>query len=112
GIEHNYVNEIKDKCKTIFSTKKFTANDLLDINSIQKCGNGYSVDSLEINTNPNDIETERVDLKLSVIIPVYNNGDHLYGKCFLSLLRSSLFKHMDIILVDDGSTDKATINMV
>nr|WP_231366081.1 glycosyltransferase family A protein [Zhihengliuella flava] len=45
---------------------------------------------------------------LSVVVPIYNNGQHLKYKCIQSLRRSSLFEQMEIILVDDGSTDGAT----
>lgn len=112
GIEHNYVNEIKDKYKTVFSTSKFQSDKIIGINGHYQCENGYSIDCLEINTNPKNRIRVSEELKISIIIPVYNNGEHLYGKCFLSLLRSTMFKQMDIILVDDGSTDRATINMV
>ncbi|PVE15870.1 glycosyltransferase [Arthrobacter sp. Bz4] len=50
--------------------------------------------------------------KLSVIIPVYNNGRFLRDKCFRSLKRSSLFGEMEIILVDDGSSDYETIEVL
>lgn len=46
---------------------------------------------------------------LSVVVPVYNNGGHLKHKCFQSLRRSSIFEDMEIILVDDGSNETATI---
>lgn len=45
---------------------------------------------------------------LSVIIPVYNNGPHLLNKCIRSLSRSSIFDRMQILLVDDGSSDLRT----
>lgn len=45
---------------------------------------------------------------LTVIVPVYNNGRHLEGKCFTSLQRSTIFEHMHIHLIDDGSTDTET----
>ncbi|WP_460690772.1 CgeB family protein, partial [Nesterenkonia suensis] len=47
----------------------------------------------------------REGLTLSVIVPVYNNGDHLRHKAFASLRRSSIFSQMHILLIDDGSTD-------
>ena len=50
--------------------------------------------------------------KLSVILAVYNNGLHLYGKAFSSLQRSSIFEDMEILLVDDGSTDGQTTTYV
>lgn len=112
GIEHNFVDRVKDKYKTLFSTEKYTSEELLLEKGIYQNGKGYSIDNLELNINPSPKNTNTQDLKLSVIIPVYNNGEHLYGKCFLSLLRSSMFKNMDIILIDDGSTDIKTLKMV
>ena len=50
--------------------------------------------------------------ELSVIVPVYNNGNHLEHKCFASLKRSTIFDRMQIILVDDGSTDVITPHIV
>ena len=41
--------------------------------------------------------------ELSVIVPVYNVEEYL-GACLDSLLRQSL-KRLEIIIVDDGSTD-------
>ncbi|MDZ5078536.1 glycosyltransferase [Nesterenkonia sp. HG001] len=55
---------------------------------------------------------EELDLKLAVVVPIYNNGDHLRHKAFASLRRSSVFEQMHILLVDDGSTDPATVDTV
>ena len=46
--------------------------------------------------------------ELAVIVPVFNNGRYLWGRCFRSLLRSSAFPRMRVYLVDDGSTDGET----
>lgn len=45
---------------------------------------------------------------LSVIVPIFNNGRHLTYKCFASLKRMDRFEESEIILVDDGSTDRFT----
>ena len=50
--------------------------------------------------------------ELTVVVPVYNNGTHLRHKCFASLLRSSAFDRMHILLVDDGSTDPKTAETI
>lgn len=113
GIEHNYTDSIKDRFKTIFSTKHFTFEQMMTAIKNQTAGKGYSIDSLEINTNPNiQVYTSVSKPKFSVIIAAYNNGDHLYSKCFMSLRRSSMFKEMEIIIVDDGSTDNYTTKII
>ena len=44
-------------------------------------------------------------IKLSVIVPVYNTGKYL-EKCLNSLVNQTL-KNIEIIIVDDGSTDNS-----
>ncbi|WP_168198702.1 glycosyltransferase family A protein [Nesterenkonia sp. NBAIMH1] len=46
--------------------------------------------------------------QLSVVIPVYNNGELLRTTSFPSLTASEHFDQMEILLVDDGSTYAAT----
>ena len=114
GVEHDYVSKYKEKYRTVFATDNFTSSALLDLDVQGELENGYSIDALEINKGRmikyNQID--RSELKLSVIIPVYNNGEHLLSKCFLSLRRSSIFSNMEIILVDDGSTDQITRKII
>lgn len=128
GIEHNYVTKMKDKYKTVFDRKVFTSNFLLSLNKDIILENGYSIDHFELNEVNSKSKSLRVkniyknikDLfieekrdnekyKFSVIVAVYNNGKHLLNKCFNSLRRSSMFNEMEIILVDDGSSDKNTL---
>lgn len=109
GIEHDYVERMKDKERTVFWSTSFTAKELLDLSEETSIPNGYSIDPFEFNQQKIVRKRKgRKAYKLSVIIPVFNNGDHLLNKCFLSLKRSSLFKEMEIIIVDDGSTDRYT----
>ena len=42
---------------------------------------------------------------ISIIVPLYNSGKYV-GECIESLI-SQTYKNIEIILVDDGSTDNA-----
>ncbi len=110
GIEHDYVTKMNDKYRTIFWSESFTAESLLKMNGKVELLNGYSIDHFEFNGRKQSLNNQKDNkkYKLSVIIPSYNNGAHLLNKCFNSLKRSSLFKDMEIIIVDDGSTDNYT----
>lgn len=44
------------------------------------------------------------DILISIIIPVYNPGDYLY-LCLNSLICNKGERGIEIILIDDGSTD-------
>lgn len=74
----------------------------------------YMLDAFEVAGRIRDSVTVSAlgEPKLSVIVPIYNNGRHLEFKCFESLRRSSVFHQMEIILVDDGSTDPQTLSTV
>lgn len=72
-------------------------------------GAGFKLDPFEVDEARRPASPEPV---LSVIVPVYNNGRYLRDRCFRSLLRSSSFDRMRIILVDDGSTDGETPTIV
>ncbi|MCL1998532.1 MAG: glycosyltransferase [Turicibacter sp.] len=108
--QHDFVGEINNKYCTVFWRESFEVGQLLEM---PKDGtvlpNGYSVDSLHFAEKPaTEPKPSNRLYKLSVVIPVYNNGLHLYGKAFASLLRSSIFADMEILLIDDGSTDSTT----
>lgn len=82
----------------------------LDGESSAADAQAYMLDGFEVGSS----EPERVQVReawnpeLSVVIPVYNNGGHLQFKCFESLRRSSIFESMEVLLIDDGSTDDTT----
>ena len=46
-----------------------------------------------------------MDFKISIIIPVYNVEEYLPA-CFHSVIYQT-YKNIEIVLVDDGSTDKS-----
>lgn len=76
-------------------------------------GQGYRIDGFEVGERNNEvIRIQQEPALLSVVIPIYNNGAHLEFKCFESLRRSTLFEQMEILLIDDGSTDSRTVRTV
>src|SRR5699024_8584655 len=77
--------------------------------------NGYNLDDVEImdrSTLENIKNRDVSEKELSVIVPIHNNGTYLEEKCFASLKRSSSFDKMEIIFVNDGSTDDTTIKII
>lgn len=79
---------------------------------------GYRIDDIGIRARTETIDVTPLAQRttkptiLSVVVPIYNNGPHLLYKCMASLRRSSIFDQMEIILVDDGSTDPTTIHAI
>lgn len=108
GPEHDYVTCMPDKFQTVFWAKAFSPQQLLEMTGSVNLSNGYSIDHFMFNAVRQTCTRNRAVYELSVIVPVYNNGTHLYGKAFNSLRRSSIFNQMEILLVDDGSTDEYT----
>lgn len=52
------------------------------------------------------------NLKLAIIVPVFNNGEHLRTTAFPSLVASAHFHRMHVLLIDDGSTYQHTLDAV
>ena len=50
--------------------------------------------------------------KLTVIVPVYNNGRFLLGKCIPSLILNQAWGEMRVVLVDDCSPDPTTLSIL
>src|SRR5690606_64907 len=96
----------------VFWSDSFTVDELLNMSNSYKKANGYSIDHFEFNNQLVVKKEKAKQSKLSVIISTYNNGEHLLNKCFNSLRRSSIFEDMEIIIVDDGSTDEYTHSII
>lgn len=77
-------------------------------------GSSFVLDQLEVrpSATPEQVTDSGKSPVLSVVVPIYNNGMHLKYKCFESLRRSSIFDQMEILLVDDGSSDAKTIRII
>lgn len=105
---HNYISVLNNKYKSMIDV---TAVEKLD--EIRALTKGYNLDHIEIlpSSEPSIINN-KVQKRLSVIIPIHNNGTYLEEKCFASLKRSSSFDKMEIIFINDGSTDDLTIKII
>lgn len=111
GVEHDYVTRMGSKYRTLFWRAAFAPEWLLQISGQQYLPNGYSIDRFHYDAAPVQGEKKTQDYALSVILPVCDNGLHLYGKAFASLQRSSLFEKLDILLADTGSAEEKTLKM-
>ena len=88
-------------------------NKLEDIDNLNIQKQMFLLDGFGVETSDDtSIKKEDQEKELAVIVPVYNNGKYLIGRCFRSLLRSSIFDKMQIYLVDDGSTDTKTYDII
>jgi len=116
SVEHDYTSNYENKYTTVFWSSDFTLEELYSMGKAGQLDNGYCIDRYEVEINLQEsinVENSRNgNFQLSVIVPIYNNGNHLVNKCFNSLKRSTIFKQMEVILVDDGSTDEMTKMLV
>lgn len=114
GDDHELVDQAVSSARSALRTN--TEDDVLGrwLDTGRVFGNAYS--TAPFGAGPKG--AERIEVKgttepeLTVVVPVYNNGKHLVSKCFRSLQRSTIFDRMEILLVDDGSTDGYTPQVV
>lgn len=103
---HQYIEKVQNKYLTMYH------RDVIDSNlEVKETNNGYNLDQSEI-YKPSLYGQNNQQKKLSVIVPIHNNGTYLEDKCMRSLRHSSIFNNMEIIFVNDGSTDKETIAII
>jgi glycosyltransferase involved in cell wall biosynthesis len=113
GISHDYVSCMPDKYRSLFWARSFSLEQLQRLEGPVELNNGYSIDPVGLDTAPNTVDkVKEASYELTVIIPVYNNGRHLEFKAFSSLKRSSIFEKSIILLIDDGSADQETIEIM
>ena len=111
GQEHMYVSHMSSPFRSVFWRECFEDSFFMTPPQEQDLENGYSIDHFSYCKNPILLLPKKEEYKVSVIVPVFNNGPHLYGKFFTSVRRSSIFEDMEILLIDDGSTDENTLRM-
>lgn len=74
-------------------------------------GKGYALPWFEARrcaTLPDAQHLATSEFLLTVIVPVHNNGRFLEAKCLSSLQRNECWAQMEVLLIDDGSTDEHT----
>lgn len=118
GAQHEYTEIIGGKARTLFAAEEFSPLEFMNRHSHESIAGvwgGYSIDPFELNYiryaeahRPAD----KVDPELSVIVPVFNNGRFLKSKCIASLRRNRMWPQVEVLLVDDGSTDPETLSIV
>ena len=108
GHEHEYVSFMSDRDRTVFLRERFKLVDLPPANHSEDLPNGYAMGGLGCWQGEFPKMAVGAPAAVSVVIPVHNNGAFLYGRAFPALRRSSLFPKMEILIVDDGSTDGVT----
>lgn len=107
GAEYDFIEGKADIYVSVSKSTCFSHISELYDDKVQ--GKGFRLDPFGVN------ESRRLtgDRKeIAVIIPIYNNGRYLQGRCFRSLLRSSVFDKMQIYLIDDGSDDEETLAVI
>ncbi|WP_374017408.1 glycosyltransferase family 2 protein [Paenibacillus thiaminolyticus] len=109
--EHDYVSYYNNKYTTVFWRDSFTFEEITNFDFSSELDNGYRIDNHECKSSQGERSIDESSVhrfSLSVIVPIYNNGRHLLNKCFNSLKRSSIFAKMEVLLIDDGSSDDST----
>src|SRR5699024_10448986 len=101
---HDYSQKYENQNLTMFDTK------VINSSFKPETENGYVIPMTEVMV----IIPEKTDYEklVSVIVSIHNNRRYLEDKCFRSLTRSSIFDKMEIIFINDGSTDSETISII
>lgn len=119
GPQHTYTTTAGGKGRTVFAVKEFVPTDFSERRMhepLPNLANGYCIDPFQLNylryCSTQAATKPLAPPALSVIVPVYNNGRFLREKCIASLKRNQTWKSMEILLVDDGSTDVETVRII
>ncbi len=117
AAQHDYTALMPAKARTVFDAARLDLDWALGLGwreTVADLPGGYAVDPFEYAEGPAVKTTPRLqaaDAELSVIVPVFNNGRFLEGRCVPSLRRNAVWPKLDVILIDDGSTDAETLDI-
>ncbi len=119
---HEYCDQLGRVYETVFSLRYRAASEWLTCRDGDEEPNGYDADSLQIGFGraekflrvraARSEHREEPNPVLSVIVPVFNNGRFLVNTCLPSLKRQDCWTRMEIVLVDDGSDDPETEDLL
>ncbi|QQD85677.1 glycosyltransferase [Jeotgalicoccus sp. ATCC 8456] len=108
--KYNFTDNFKDLALTMFDLTIMPDGSIDTVKD--KVLSGLNIDDTEVVEHSSlPRKSERTN-KLSVVVPIHNNGRYLENKCLRSLKRQSVYNDMEIIFVNDGSTDEQTINII
>lgn len=80
----------------------------------------FNKSKIDINANDSIIEipyykptiyNDHTEKLLSMIVPIHNNGKYLKYKCFNSILSLTSLERIEILFIDDGSSDKENLRI-
>jgi glycosyltransferase involved in cell wall biosynthesis len=115
GPQHEFIGSMPGRARSMFAASAFKPADFLGLapHEASLLEGGYAIDPFELNYRRfvASQRTEMPDPALSVIVPVFDNGRFLAAKCMPSLMRNLLWPRMEVILVDDGSSDAETTEL-
>lgn len=108
--KYNYTDDFNDIALTMFDLSILPDANIETVK--EKVLKGLNIDDTEVVRHEDLPQKSNKDFKLSVVVPIHNNGRYLENKCLRSLKRQSIYDDLEIIFVNDGSTDEETINTV
>lgn len=119
GPQHEFTETIGGKARTLFAACEFSPLQFLEAPPHEKISNvpgGYAIDPFELNykryISKSNAANSALPPRLSVVVPVYNNGRFLLAKCVSSLKRNRMWPEIEVLLIDDGSTEEETVRIV
>ncbi|SFK80981.1 glycosyltransferase [Salinicoccus halodurans] len=108
--KYNFTDHFSNRNLTLYDLRAVTLHQIE--NGIYDDLTGLNIDDTEVEL-VKDLPVKSTSMKkLSVIVPIHNNGKYLENKCFRSLQRLSIFEDLEIVFVNDGSTDEETNQIV
>lgn len=112
GPVHDYIEKARNRDLTVVSTQDPAAIEFMRGTTQEVSGRGYAVDPYEVDfktyLRSENSRAKPSHSRLTIVIPVYNNGTYLLNKCLPSIQRHENWETLNILLVDDGSTDTET----